>query len=131
MSVPLMCICVGMVLPFIWAFSTAPFRTKQLGRFDLQTPRHQGEQLTGAGARAVGAQGNAWEALILFSAANLGAFMTGVDPEGHWTMAAIIWVGARLGHGIFYLMDLAPLRIAAFVIGTGMSFWIMVMALSQ
>ncbi|MFN3235691.1 MAG: MAPEG family protein [Pseudomonadales bacterium] len=126
----LVCLLIGMVLPYIWAASSLPFRSKQFGKPDINEPRVQAEQLSGAGARAVGAQANAWEALILFAVANLAAWMAGVEPVGNWGMAALIWAGARVGHGIFYIMGLAALRVLAFVIGTAMSFWIMVMALS-
>ncbi len=130
MTIPLTCLLLGMVLPYVWAFASLPFRSKQFGQPDINEPRVQAEHLTGAGARSVGAQANAWEALIVFGIANFSAFFAAVDPAGHWNTAAIIWVGARFGHGIFYIMGLAPLRVIAFAISVGMSFWIMVMALS-
>ena len=131
MTTQLSCLLIGMVLPYIWAFSSLPFRTSQFGKPDLNSPRAQADQLVGAGARAVGAQANAWEALILFAAANLGALLGGVDPGGSWALAAMIWAAARVGHGTFYLMGIAPMRILAFAISAGMSFWILAMGLMQ
>jgi len=129
MTIQLWCILAGMILPYIWANSTLPFRAKQFGKPDLAEPRVQGEQLQGAGARAWGAQSNAWEALIVFSAANLMAFMAGVDPSGNWSLAAMIWLGARAMHGVMYVAGITSLRILAFAVGFGMSFWIAAMAL--
>lgn len=130
MTTQLICLLIGMVLPYIWAFSSLPFRNGQFGKVDLNEPRVQGEQLTGGGARAVGAQGNAWEALIIFTVANVAAITMNVDPQSNWALAAMIWAAARVGHGIFYIMGIAPLRVLSFVISTGMSFWIMIMALT-
>lgn len=129
MTTQLFCLFAGMLLPYVWAFSSLPFRSRQFGQPDLAEPRVQAEQLTGGGARAVGAQGNAWEALAIFLVANFSAYAVQVDPEGHWAIAAIVWTAARVGHGIFYIMGIAPLRVLSFLISTGMSFWIMVMAL--
>ncbi len=130
MTIPLWCLLVGAVLPYIWAGASLPFRSSQFGSPDLKEPRVQGDQLTGGGARAVGAQMNAWEALIVFSAATLAATTAGVDPEGNWSLAAMIWVAARAGHGCFYIADIAPLRVLAFATGLGMSMWIFVMAVN-
>lgn len=73
---------------------------------------------------------NQWEAISVFMAATLAAFMQGVDPAGSWATASIVWLAARLLHGIFYVLGMAPLRIASFVTGLGMSVWIFVMAIT-
>ncbi|MCZ6501163.1 MAG: MAPEG family protein [Gammaproteobacteria bacterium] len=129
MTVPLWCLMIGVILPYVWAFSSLPFRAKQFGSPDLKEPRVQGEQLTGSGARAWGSQMNAWEAVIVFGAATVAAIVAGVSPEGNWSMASMIWVVARASHGGFYIRGIAPLRILAFTIGMGMSFWIFAMAI--
>ncbi len=129
MTIQLWCLLGGMILPYIWAGASIPFRVKQFGQPDLNEPRVQGENLEGPGARAVGAQANAWENLIVFATANLAAFMAGADPEGNWSLAAMIWFGARACHGISYIAGIAPLRILCFVTGLGMSIWIFTMAL--
>jgi uncharacterized MAPEG superfamily protein len=128
MTIPLWSLLIGAVLPYVWHFTSFPYKAKQYGSLDIDAPRVQGENLEDAGARVWGAQMNAWEALSLFGVANLMAFMAGLDPEGYWSMAAMIWVGARIFHGLFYVVGVAPLRLLCFVGGLGMSFWIMVMA---
>ena len=128
MSIPLWCLLGGVLLPYIWAGVSVPFRTRQLGSVDLVQPRLQAAELTEGGAGAWGAQMNAWEALSVFMAANLAAFMQGVDPAGSWATASIIWLVVRVLHGVFYTLGIAVARVACFVGGIAMSVWIFVMA---
>ena len=130
MTVQLWCLAAGVFLPYFWAGMSIPFRNAQFGGADLNYPRAQGDQLTNRGAGAWGAQANAWEALTVFMAANLAAFLAGVDPAGAWATAAMIWVPLRLLHGIFYILNLPVLRVACFVGGLAMSLWIFYEALS-
>ena len=92
MTIPMWCMLAGLLLPYIWAGASVPFRFKQFGAADLAKPRVQGDQLTEGGHGAWGAQFNAWEALAVFTVANMIAYMGGVDPEGNWALAAMIWV---------------------------------------
>ncbi len=130
MTIPLWCLLVGAVLPYIWAGVSVPFRSKQLGEVDLRQPRLQAADLTEGGAGAWGAQMNQWENLSVFTAATLAAFMQGVDPAGSWATASIIWVIARIAHGAFYVAGIPVLRVAGFVAGIAMSIWIFVMAIT-
>ena len=70
------------ILPLTCAWIGGYYRQKQLGTVDNKEPRIQAAQLTGPGARAVGAQGNSWEALAVYSAAVLALLQSGVvtDP---------------------------------------------------
>ena len=129
MTIPLWCLLGGVLLPYVWAGVSLPFRNKQLGKVDLDQPRLQAAELTAGGAGAWGAQMNAWEALTVFMAANLVAYMQGVDPSGSWATASMVWLGARVLHGVFYVSGIAPLRVAAFVTSLAMSIWIMLMAI--
>lgn len=128
MTIPLWCLLAGVVLPYIWAGVSVPFRNQQLGGLDLNQPRLQAAGLTAGGAGAWGAQMNQWEAISVYMAATLAAYMQGVDPAGNWATASLIWVAARVLHGVFYVFDQAVLRVAMFVTGTAMSIWIFVMA---
>jgi uncharacterized MAPEG superfamily protein len=129
MDIVLWCLFVGVVLPYVWAFASVPFRSRQLGVVDLAQPRLQAQQLTEGGAGAWGAQLNAWEALAVFMAATLAAYMQGLDPTGSWATASLIWVAARISHGVFYILNVPVLRVLSFGLGLGMSLWIFVMAL--
>ncbi|MEM7001563.1 MAG: MAPEG family protein [Pseudomonadota bacterium] len=128
MSVPLWCLLGGVILPYIWAGVSVPFRNKQLGSLDLAQPRLQAAGLTEGGAGAWGAQMNQWEALSVFMAATLMAYMQGVPADGSWALASVIWLVARLLHGVFYVLGQAVLRVACFVLGLAMSIWIVVLA---
>ncbi len=128
MTVPLWVLLGGVLLPLIWAGVSVPFRNKQLGSVDLKQPRLQAAELTAGGAGAWGAQMNAWEALGIYMAATLAAFMQGVDPAGSWATASLIWLGARIVHGVFYVVGIAPLRVLGFATSTTMAFWIFYMA---
>ena len=130
MTTILICLLLGALIPYALAFSSLPFRSKQFGSPDLNEPRAQGNQLTDAGGRVVAAQANAWEALAVFTVANVAAFMAGVDPAGNWSIAAMVWVVGRIGHGVFYTMGNAPLRVLSFLLGVGTSIWIFVMAIT-
>ena len=130
MTIPLWCLLGGLVLPYIWAGASVPFRNKELGNTDLEQPRLQALSLTGGGAGAWGAQMNQWEALTVFMGATLAAFMQNVDPAGGWATASIVWLVARFTHGLFYILQIPVLRIASFVLGMAMSIWIVVLAVT-
>ena len=129
MTVQIVCLMIAAVLPYAMAGASVPFRNRQFGKVDIAHPRVQGEKLVDAGARAWGAQSNAWEALIVFGLANLTAMVAGADPSGMWSIAAPLWVVARIGHGVFYIRGQARLRVACFVVGIVMSLWIFSLAL--
>lgn len=92
------------------------FRVKQFGHLDNHHPRAQQSKLEGPGARAIGAQLNAWEALIFYSLVILIAYASGVDLYS-LTIPALIFLAARVLHAIFYIFNLATLRSIAFGIG--------------
>ena len=131
MTIPMWCLLAGVILPYIWAGASVPFRLKQFGTFDLARPREQGNALTDAGHGVWGAQFNAWEAITVFAVANLLAFMAGVSPEGQWSLAAIVWLVARVFHGIFYAANIPVLRVLCFGGGIISSYWIIWLAASH
>ena len=65
MTLPFWCLLVGVLLPYVWAFSRYPY-LQEVGGPDPKQPRAQAAKLTGKGARTVAAQENAWEALTIF-----------------------------------------------------------------
>jgi uncharacterized MAPEG superfamily protein len=127
-TIPLWCLLGGVLLPLIWAGVSVPFRSKQLGKVDLDQPRLQAAELTAGGAGVWGAQMNAWEALSIYMAATLAAYMQGVDPTATWATASLIWLVARVFHGVFYTLGISVLRVLSFATSTGMSLWIFFMA---
>lgn len=116
MSVPLTCLLIAVIIPYVLAGVGGYFRTRQLGSLDNNNPREQAKELTGAGARAVAAQANAWEALSVFAAAVLTAHVTGADPV--WSARlAVLFLIARGLHGVFYVADIATARSLSFMVG--------------
>ena len=123
----LICLLIIMVMPLALAISTAPFRASQFGKPDFQQPRRQAEQLVGVGYRIYAAQKNAWEALLLFSAALVFASLAGLDFKDLMN-AAILFVAARILHAAFYILNVGPLRFIAFLASVVSIGWIVVMA---
>ncbi|WP_157956787.1 MAPEG family protein [Salinicola halimionae] len=112
MNLPLWCLLITALLPFWLAFWSSSARRREFGHLDNHHPRQQYAQMEGKGARLWAAQGNAWEALALFTAGIVAVQTTG----GGWLadLACIVFVLARIGHGCCYAMDLATLRSALF-----------------
>ncbi|WP_298847570.1 MAPEG family protein [uncultured Salinicola sp.] len=116
MSLPLWCLLTTALLPFWLAFWGSSVRRREFGRMDNHHPRQQYARMEGRGARLWAAQQNAWEALALFTAAIVAVETVG---SGGWLadVACVIFVVARIGHGLCYALDLATLRSAIFVVG--------------
>lgn len=123
MTTTLWCLIGAVLLPYIIAGITAIYRVRQFGSVDIKLPRPQADKLEGIGARAVGAQANAWEALAVFAPAVVLAMAVGADP-GKTALAAVIWLVARILHLIVYLADIAPVRTLCFVVALGCALWI-------
>ncbi len=123
MTLPLWALIGAVLLPYIISGITAVYRTRQFGSVDVKHPRVQAAKLEGIGARAVGAQANAWEALAVFAPAVILAHVAGADA-GKAAMAAGIFLAARVLHLIVYLANIAPVRTLCFVVGLGCSLWL-------
>ena len=118
MTVPFWCLAFGILIPYMWSPAQWRARQQQLGKADNKHPRQQQAQLTGLGARAVGAHKNGWEALAAFGPAVLIAHLCGADPV--WSARlAVAWVVARLFHGVCYLADADKARSTMFVVAFG------------
>lgn len=117
MSTPLWCLAVVALLPYVWSTVSTVHRSRQFGaKTDNKNPRVQQAQLTGAGARAVAAQQNAWEALPFFTAGVVVAELAGA-AVGAAAALSLVFVAARIAHGIFYVTDLDKLRSLSFGVG--------------
>lgn len=89
----------------------------QIGMEALITPRAVFDKLPAWAKRATWAHQNAFEAFTLFAAAALMAYVTGQDsPLAAW--AAIVFVVARSLYPVFYILNIAPGRALAFVVGS-------------
>jgi len=127
MTIPFWCLFVAVLMPIILSWVGGYYRHRQLGSVDNKHPRQQAAQLEGAGARAYAAQQNAWEAAIVFVPAVLVAHLAGADGQ-QATLAALLFIAARVLHAVFYIANLDALRSLSFLVGLGASIWLFVQA---
>ena len=116
MTTPFWCLAIGCLIPYVLAGTGGYLRGKQFGSLDNKNPRKQQAEATGAAARAVAAQANAWEALALFAPAVLVAHLAGADA-GLSATFSLVWLAARVLHPIAYLADQDVLRSLTFLGG--------------
>ena len=116
MTTPFWCLLVATFIPWVLAPIGGYFKAQQFDSLDNKNPRVQSANLEGAGARAVAAQENAWEALAVFSVAVFVNHLAGGDP-GTAATASMIFVAARIVHAFAYISDLDKLRSGIFVVG--------------
>jgi len=127
MTTPFWCILIASLLPYVWSSAAVKARIDQFGQLDNRAPRAQQAQLEGWGARVLGASANAFETFPLFAAAVIVAHIAGADP--HWSSIwSVVYVAARLLHGVFYASNLDMLRTAAFGLGQACAFALFVLA---
>jgi uncharacterized MAPEG superfamily protein len=122
-TTPFWCLLVAVLLPYVWTGVGGYYKKEQFGSIDAKHPRAQSAALEGAGARVNAAQLNSWEALPVFIAAVMVAHLAGANA-GLSAAASILFVAARILHGVFYIKDLAPLRSLAFAVGLGACLWL-------
>lgn len=127
MTTPFWCLLIVILMPYVMAGMGGYFKTRQFGSVDNNNPRQQSAALEGAGARAVAAQQNSWEALPVFAAAVIVAHLAGADP-GLSAVAAGIFVAARVVYLVFYLSDIATARSLSFLVGFASCIWLFVLA---
>lgn len=118
------------ILPLICAWIAGYHRQKQFGTVDNKEPRIQSLKLTGAGARAVAAQGNTWEALAVFSAAILAVFISGVDLQSITTLV-MVFVSLRIAYVPAYISNIDKLRSLLFLASYGICMYFFYLALSN
>ena len=98
-------------LPFL----VVAFARMQVG-YSMSAPRALFDKLPAFAQRATWAHQNSFETFMVFTAAALTAYVTGVDaPIAGW--AAIAFVTARLFYSLFYIADIPIGRTLMFAIG--------------
>lgn len=123
------CLLILCILPLVCSWVGGYHRQKQLGKVDNKEPRTQSQQLTGAGARAVAAQANCWEALAVFSAAVLAVFISGMDLQNIATLSSV-FVALRVVYIPAYLGNWDIPRSLLFLGGYGICMYFFYLALS-
>ena len=116
MSILVICLFIAVLLTIISKFPLAYAMSKQGKGYDNHHPRAQQSELTGFGARALGAHQNSFESLIIFATASLAAMATNhVTPL--MSQLAVAFIIARIIYHCCYLFDWASLRSLVFTIG--------------
>lgn len=123
MKIAIIVLLILCLMPYLMSTISGYYRKKQFGKVDNQNPREQYAHLQGAGARAVAAQQNCWEALAIYSAALLAVVASNLDVKYLGEAALIVLLG-RVLHAIFYLANLDKLRSLSFLIAVAPSFYL-------
>ena len=118
---------VGAVLLTYLPFLVVGFARMQVG-YDVSAPRAMFDKLPPYAQRATWAHQNSFEALIIFSAAALMAYTTGVESNLAGG-AAIAFLIARLLYCLFYILDIPLARSLMFGIGSVSSATLFVLSL--
>lgn len=126
MTTALWCLMITALIPTALSFIGGYARHKELGSADNKNPRQQYAQSTGLAARVFAAQQNAWEGLILFTAALVAAFVSGV-PQEQLATVSIVFVVARVLHAVFYMADRDILRSLSYLVALGSVICIFIM----
>lgn len=129
MTTVLVSLLILCVLPITCAWAGGYYRAQQLGSVDNKSPRSQSLQLTGAGARAVAAQANCWEALAMYAAALLAVEISGIELDSIVNLAIAISV-LRILYVPLYIFDQDKLRSMAFIGSFGICMYLFYLSIS-
>lgn len=123
MNTLIYCLIAAALLPYLAKIPVAIAMNK-LGGYDNNHPREQQAKLQGFGARALAAHQNAFESLIVFSAAILLAIATDTVNESV-QLFSILHIGFRVAYHILYLVNIGVMRSICWAVAIGSSFFIM------
>ena len=127
-TVLLDCIAAAAVLIYL-PFLVVGYARTSVG-YDTAAPRAMFDKLPPYGQRATWAHQNSFEAFMIFAAASLMAYVTGVNSSlAAW--AAIAHLVARLLYSVFYILNVPLARSLMFAIGSLSSGTLIVLSLLQ
>ncbi len=109
-------IAAAVVLIYV-PFLVVAYARVRIGNEMFSTPRALVDKLPPYAQRATWAHQNTFEAFMIFAAAALMAYITGVNSFTA-QVAAIAFVVARLLYSIFYILNIPLLRSLMFGIGS-------------
>ncbi|MDF5740246.1 MAG: MAPEG family protein [Nostoc sp.] len=98
-------------------FLVVAYARVRIGYEMFSTPRAMFDKLPPYAQRATWAHQNTFEAFMIFAAAALMAYVTGINSSTA-QVAAIAFVVARLLYSIFYILNIPVLRSLMFGIGS-------------
>ncbi|MUL39166.1 MAPEG family protein [Gloeocapsopsis dulcis] len=127
-TVFLYCIVAAVVLIYL-PFLVVGYARVQVG-YDIAAPRAMFDKLPSYAQRATWAHQNSFEAFMIFAAAALMAYVTGVNSNVA-VGAAIAFVIVRLLYSVFYVANIPIGRSLMFAIGSLCSGTLFVLSLLQ
>ncbi|PSW19601.1 MAPEG family protein [Photobacterium sanctipauli] len=123
------CILIIIFFNYLLAGIGGWLTIKQTGKFDINQPRVQARELTGAAARVKAAQANGWEVTVVFACCVFIAHFAGV-PETEATLPASVFVVSRFLYMVCYACKLSPWRTIIFLVGLAACFWLIKLAVT-
>ena len=127
-AVFLYCVAAAVVLIYL-PFLLVGYARVSVG-YDMAAPRAMFDKLPPYAQRANWAHQNSFEAFMIFAAAALMAYVTGLDSTLA-TGAAITFVIVRLLYSVFYIANIPLARAFMFAIGTVCSGTLIVLSILQ
>jgi uncharacterized MAPEG superfamily protein len=115
MTIFLYSIAAAAVLIYV-PFLVVGYGRMQVG-YDISAPRAMFDKLPPIAQRATWAHQNSFEAFMIFTAAALMAYVTGVNSPIA-AGAAVTFIVARLLYSAFYIFNVPILRSLMFVVGS-------------
>ncbi len=124
MTLAYWCVLIAAVLPYL---STGIAKSSGYGPRANRSPREFLATREGFRKRAHFSQQNAFEAFAPFAAAVIIAHLN-LAAQDSLNLAAGVFIAARVGHMITYILDAALLRSLFWIIGFGAVIWIFLLA---
>ncbi|NRB39717.1 MAG: MAPEG family protein [Pseudomonadales bacterium] len=128
MSAVVLSLLVLSVLPIVLSWVSGTCRHQQFDAVDNKNPREQNQQLEGAGARAVAAQKNAWEALLVLVAAVAALTVAAVDLSA-LTNYFYALIALRVLHALCYVINQDIIRSLSFLGAYGICIYFFILAI--
>lgn len=116
MTILILCLFIACLLPYFAKIPVGIAMKNQPKGYNNNYPRAQQAMLKDFGARAVAAQNNSFESLIIFSASVLTALAT-QNTTHTIQVLAIVYLITRFMYHAFYLLNWATLRSSIWAVG--------------
>lgn len=127
MNLAHLAVLIAAALPYVFV-TYAKAEPRYLREGGNNDPRAYAATLDGRRKRAHNAHLNGFEAFPAFAAAVLLAEHAGA-PQGTVDTLALVFVAARVLHGVLYIADQATLRSLVWSVGIGAVVWLFILAI--
>lgn len=117
MNIAHLCVAVAAALPYLFV-GYAKGQRGYLAGGGNRDPRAYAASIEGARKRAYNAHLNGFEAFPAFAAAVLLAEASGA-AQGTVDLLALVFIAARVAHGLLYIADQSTLRSVVWSVGMG------------